>query len=143
MKNILIQNPEIEPVTTVSEGMQRLLRHCCDTVRAQLSLAASLDPITDESLSMLAYDRALKFLKMSAKIGLALGKIKGEFTNNIRISKPDDVRELHKRFLSIERTSGRTYHVYEEALPEEVFDSYEAAEEGAPPQISGGSNGGG
>jgi hypothetical protein len=145
MKNIVVHNPPSEPGP--SKGFQRLednLELCHDTVRQQLERAAQIDPVKDQHghAAAEAYEWALQFLKMSAKLGLALGKMRGEFTNNIRIHKPDDVRELHKRLLEIEKTSGRVSHVYEEAPPEDVFGEYEDGE-GDPPSISRGSNGSG
>ena len=145
MKNIAVHNPPPEPGP--SRGFQRLednLELCHETIRKQLERAAAIDPAADEygRAAAEAYEQAIRFLKMSAKLGLALGKMRGEFTNNIRIHKPDDVRELQKRFLEVEKVSGRVYHVYEEALPEEVFGEYED-EEGDPPSISRGSNGSG
>ena len=71
------------------------LELCQEQARIALARAAAVDPATDEygQAATNANADALRFLKMSTKIGLALAKLKGEHTNNINVRRTEIVEQ--------------------------------------------------
>jgi hypothetical protein len=75
--------------TSGAQSLEAGLARCQDTVAKSLDLAESIDRRRDDAAQDDAYRRALAFLKMSAKLGMALAKLKGEHTSNIRIHRTE------------------------------------------------------
>lgn len=82
--------------TVPNKGVASLeanLEICQEQARKALARAAAVDPAVDEHglAATNANADALRFLRMSAKLGLALAKLRGEHTNNINVRKTETV----------------------------------------------------
>jgi hypothetical protein len=134
-------------------SLEAELEICREAARKALARADAIDPAYDEyghGISA-AQAAALKFLKMSAKIGLALAKLKGEHTSTIRIhktetNKPAPVLDRPVRLVPPEPEK---FHAAWKKFTAENFgwqwydeedDFGKTVEEGVPPSISQGSN---
>ncbi|MEJ0042429.1 MAG: hypothetical protein WDM81_09515 [Rhizomicrobium sp.] len=72
-------------------ALEAVLESAQETARRSLELAQSIDRREDDCGQDLAYNRAIAFMKVSAKVGMALAKLKGEHTSNVTICRT----ELH------------------------------------------------
>ena len=74
-------------------SLEANLEICQEQARKALARAEAVDPRRDEYglAATNANADALRFLRMSAKLGLALAKLKGEHTNNINVRKTETV----------------------------------------------------
>lgn len=125
------------PVQTPAMGVASLeanLQICQDEARKALARAAAVNPALDEHglAATNANSDALRFLRMSTKLALALAKLKGEHTNNINVRKTEVAeQELHVEFPAPERrpsnappldpvTESRINHIYNEWLKARV-----------------------
>src|SRR5476649_2970894 len=84
--------------TVPNKGVASLeanLEICQEQARKALARAEAVDPRLDEygHAATNANADALRFLRMSAKLGLALAKLKGEHTNNINVRKTETVEQ--------------------------------------------------
>lgn len=77
--------PACGGVLSLEAGLAR----CQETVRKNLESAERIDGAKEGDEQHVAYARALAFLKMSARLGMALAKLKGEHTSNIRIHRTE------------------------------------------------------
>jgi len=80
------------PASGVS-SLEANLEICQAQIRKALARAEAIDPIVDEyghNLSQ-AHAAAMRYLKMSAKLGMALSKMKGEHTSIIHVHKTETV----------------------------------------------------
>ena len=89
---------QTQPERAHSNGVASLeanLDICQAEIRKALARAAAVNPAVDEHgfLVSNANGDALRYLKMSAKLGLALAKLKGEHTNNINVRKIETVEQ--------------------------------------------------
>ena len=77
-------------------SLETALQTCEAEVRKAIARAEAVDPASDEygHAADNAYMRAMKFLKMTAKLGMALAKLKGEHTSNIRIVRTEEKSAL-------------------------------------------------
>ncbi|MEJ0025657.1 MAG: hypothetical protein WDN01_06470 [Rhizomicrobium sp.] len=72
-------------------ALEAVLESAQETARKSLELAQSIDRREDDCGQDLAYNRAIAFMKVSARVGMALAKLKGEHTSNVTICRT----ELH------------------------------------------------
>ncbi|HXC54044.1 MAG TPA: hypothetical protein VNU97_01995 [Rhizomicrobium sp.] len=102
MKTIIAKAPAATP--TISPGIAALeaqLALCLEEARKAMARAEAVRPEDDEYGHRAdgAYGRAMRFMKMSAKLGLALGKLKGEHTSHIQIRRIETAeQQLHVEF---------------------------------------------
>jgi hypothetical protein len=81
------------PPPAASPRSRANLEICQAQIRKALARAEAIDPIVDEyghNLSQ-AHAAAMRYLKMSAKLGMALAKMKGEHTSIIHVHKTETV----------------------------------------------------
>ncbi len=138
------------PPSRAMTSLEASLEHCCDTVRQSLELAHSIDPRDDASAQDKAFARALEFMKVSARAGLALAKVKSEFTANFNVTRrtippgPDPVLEEARRAGDAKFwTKWRETFAVEDARAEAAADDADddtGEGEGVPPSNFGGSN---
>jgi hypothetical protein len=86
----------IAPAPAPANGVSSLeanLEICQAQIRKSLERAEAIDPRDDEYGHRLsqAHAAAMRYLKMSAKIGFALGKMKNEHTSIIHVHKTETV----------------------------------------------------
>ncbi len=149
------------PRSSGVSALEAMLQSCCETVQRSLDLAHGIDRAKDDHGQDVAYKRALAFMKASAKVGLALGKVQSQHSTNIRVHRSEDragagptkLSEARSKLaLEAARRAGdeefwerwsRTFHAEENRAAAEAAEAAEAAkaaEEGVPPSNSGGSN---
>ena len=95
-------------MSTTDSGIASLeaqMAFCRDAASKAIARGEAVDPEQDEygHAASAAHADALRYMRMSAKLGLALSKLKGEHTNNIRIHKTETVRPLP----AIDKPTGR------------------------------------
>ncbi|HEX4302381.1 MAG TPA: hypothetical protein VHZ78_06285 [Rhizomicrobium sp.] len=126
---------------------------CQEQIRKALARADAIDPARDEfgHAASAAYRDAMAFLKTSAKVGLALAKLKSEHTTNIHVHRTETRAEAGPTKLS-EARSKLALEAARRAGDEEFWERWsrtfhaeenraaEAAEEGVPTSNLGGSN---
>ncbi|HEY4969900.1 MAG TPA: hypothetical protein VII35_08345 [Steroidobacteraceae bacterium] len=80
------------PASGVS-SLEANLEICQAEIRKALARAEAIDPVVDEYGHGLvqAHSAAMRYLKMSAKLGMALAKMKGEHTSIIHVHKTETV----------------------------------------------------
>ena len=154
-------------LTTVpNKGVASLeanLEICQEQARKALARAEAVDPRLDEygHAATNANADALRFLRMSAKLGLALAKLRGEHTNNINVRKTETVEQAappqpvrRKPYVPLVRSppdperEARIQKIYDDWVAAEAArkargeddDEGDLEEEGDPPIISEGSN---
>ena len=108
------------------------LELCQEQARKALARAEAVDPRLDEygHAATNANADALRFLRMSAKLALALGKLKGEHTNNINVRKTETVErapvpEHRKPYVPL---VSRPPDPEREARVQKIYDDWVAAE---------------
>ena len=124
---------------------------CQDAARKAIARADAISPILDEfgHARSAAHADALRYMKMSARLGLSLAMLKGEQT--LRIHKTETIKPPP----SVERPPGRLapppspdrFHAAWQKFTRETFGwewgddgNDEATGQGDPPALSGGSN---
>jgi len=81
-------------------AIEASLEHCLQTAQRNLERAEACDSSADQYHGEIAYGRAIAFMKVSAKLGLALGKLKGEHTNHVHIRRVETREEpFHVAFV--------------------------------------------
>ncbi|MEI9992838.1 MAG: hypothetical protein WDM86_22760 [Rhizomicrobium sp.] len=70
-------------------ALEAVLESAQETARKSLELAQSISRKEDDAGQDLAYNRAIAFMKVSAKVGMALAKLKGEHTSNVTICRTE------------------------------------------------------
>ena len=70
-------------------ALEAVLESAQETARKSLELAQSIGWPDDEAGRDIAYSRAIAFMKVSAKVGMALAKLKGEHTSNVTICRTE------------------------------------------------------
>jgi hypothetical protein len=133
------------PPSRAVTSLEASLEHCCDTVRQSLELAHGIDPHEDAPGQDKAFARALEFMKVSARAGLALAKVKSEFTANFNVTRrtiqpgPDPALEEARR-----AGDAKFWAKWHETFAREEARADEAEEacdgEGVPPSNFRGSN---
>jgi hypothetical protein len=68
-------------------AIEALLENGLQTARRNLEVAEVCDGCDDQRHGDIAYKRAIAFMKVSAKLGMALAKLKGEHTSNVHIRR--------------------------------------------------------
>ena len=142
------------PRSSGVSALEAMLLNCSETVQRSLDLAHSIDRKKDDHGQDVAFDRALAFMKASAKVGLALGKVQSQHSSNINVHRseartnagPTRLAEARSKLAQeAARRAGdeefwerwsRTFHAEENRAAEAA----DAAEEGVPPANFGGSN---
>ena len=108
------------------------LELCQEQAKKALARAEAVDPRLDEygHAATNANADALRFLRMSAKLALALGKLKGEHTNNINVRKTETVERApepvrRKPYVPL---VNRPPDPEREARVQKIYDDWVAAE---------------
>jgi len=70
-------------------ALESVLEAAQETARKSLELAQSIGSPDSEAGQDIAYNRAIAFMKVSAKVGMALAKLKGEHTSNVTICRTE------------------------------------------------------
>ncbi|MBV9045187.1 MAG: hypothetical protein JO348_11990 [Alphaproteobacteria bacterium] len=87
-------SPKTPPLATPLDGVLSLetqMQICLEQAQKALARAEAVDPELDEYGHQKdnEYGQAMRFLKMSAKLGLSLSKLNGAHTNTINVTKRD------------------------------------------------------
>ncbi len=77
------------PIPKGVAALEAVLESAQETARKSLDLAQSIDRRQDDCAQDIAYTRAIAFMKVSAKVGMALAKLKGEHTSNVTICRTE------------------------------------------------------
>ncbi len=110
-------------------ALEAVLESAQETARKSLELAQSIGWPDDEAGRDVAYNRAIAFMKVSAKVGMALAKLKGEHTSNVTICRT----EVHAPAVPRRRPPAVTIEAPEEkerrleARAQEIVDNWKAA----------------
>jgi hypothetical protein len=70
-------------------ALEAVLEAAQETARKSLDLAQSINRREDDYAQDIAFNRAIAFMKVSAKVGMALAKLKGEHTSNVTICRTE------------------------------------------------------
>ncbi len=151
MKEIAHYRAPPLPVSHAARALEANLAHCSDMVRQSLEQASALTRPEDRDAQDQAFARALAFIKASAKVGLALAKVKSEFTATFNVNKRTiepgpDPAVVFARQAGDEAFWQRwteTFHRAQESDAAEAAretEAVEVAEQGDTPSNFGGSN---
>ena len=134
--------PTKVPLTSGMTSLEAALARACREAEEHFDLAHSIDRNKDDYGHDQAFNRAIALIGVSAKAGMALAKMKSEFSAKFNVTRrniqpgPDPALEAARR------AGDKAYWEKWSAVfarEEEKCRQIEA-EEGAPPQDSEGSN---
>ena len=117
----MTQNTPHNPPSAIA-ALEEQIAFCLEQARANVARAAAVDPNHDEygHARERANTAALRYLKMSARLGEALGKMTTSRTTNIIVTRREEVpvivrpRHVIQRVPSTPEHEARVTRIYEE-----------------------------